>query len=155
MAAIKGKNTKPEMVVRRYLWAHGFRYRRNDPRLPGKLDIVLRRYRTCIFVNGCFWHGHEGCKYYSVPKSNTEFWVKKISRNREWDAEVHRKIAALGWHCLVLWECQLKPKVCEQTLTSLEYTLNHIFLQDRIVKRYDVQEEEERQSIAAEEDNHH
>jgi DNA mismatch endonuclease (patch repair protein) len=104
-------------------------------------------------VNGCFWHGHEGCKYYTVPKSNTEFWVKKISRNRERDAEVHRKIAALGWHCIVLWECQLKPKVREQTLTSLEYTLNHIFLQDRIVKRYDAQEEEEKQSIAAEEDN--
>jgi DNA mismatch endonuclease (patch repair protein) len=150
MAAIKGKNTKPEMVVRRYLWAHGFRYRLSDPRLPGKPDIVLRRYRTCIFVNGCFWHGHEGCKYYTVPKSNTEFWVKKISRNRERDAEVHRKIAALGWHCLVLWECQLKPKVREQTLTSLEYTLNHIFLQDRMVKRYGVQEEEEKQSIAAE-----
>jgi DNA mismatch endonuclease Vsr len=83
MAAIKGKNTKPEMVVRRYLWAHGFRYRLNDARLPGKPDIVLRRYRTCIFVNGCFWHGHEGCKYYTVPKSNTEFWVKKIGRNRE------------------------------------------------------------------------
>jgi DNA mismatch endonuclease (patch repair protein) len=76
--------------------------------------------------------------------------VKKISRNKERDAEVHRKITALGWHCLVLWECQLKPKVREQTLTSLEYTLNHIFLQDRMVKRYGVQEEEEKQSIAAE-----
>jgi DNA mismatch endonuclease (patch repair protein) len=150
MASIASKNTKPEMIVRKYLFSRGFRYRLNDPRLPGKPDIVLRRYRTCIFVNGCFWHGHEGCKYYTVPKSNTEFWVKKISRNRERDAEVHRKIAALGWHCIVLWECQLKPKVREQTLTSLEYTLNHIFLQDRIVKRYDVQEEEERQSIAAE-----
>jgi DNA mismatch endonuclease (patch repair protein) len=148
MAAIKGKNTKPEMVVRRYLWAHGFRYRLNDARLPGKPDIVLRRYRTCIFVNGCFWHGHEGCRYYTVPKSNTEFWVKKISRNRERDREVRRRIAALGWHCIVVWECQLKPKVREQTLTSLEYTLNHIFLQDRMVKRYDVQGEET--SVAAE-----
>ena len=81
MAAIKGKDTKPEVLVRKFLWSHGFRYRLNHPRLPGKPDIVLRKYRTCIFVNGCFWHGHEGCKYYVVPKSNTKFWQDKILRN--------------------------------------------------------------------------
>ena len=73
MAAVKSKDTKPEMVVRKYLWSRGFRYRVNNPRLPGHPDIVLRKYRTCIFVNGCFWHGHEGCKYFRMPKTNTEF----------------------------------------------------------------------------------
>ena len=89
MAAIKSKNTKPEMIVRKFLWRNGFRYRINNPRLPGSPDIVLRKYRTCIFVNGCFWHGHEGCRYYTVPKTNTEFWVKKVARNKERDKEEH------------------------------------------------------------------
>ena len=79
MAAIHSANTKPEMIVRKYLFAHGFRYRLNHPRLPGRPDIVLRKYRTCIFINGCFWHGHEGCKYYVIPKSNTEFWTRNIT----------------------------------------------------------------------------
>ena len=83
MAAIRGRDTKPEILVRKFLWSRGFRYRLNHPRLPGKPDIVLRKYRTCILVNGCFWHGHEGCKYYVVPKSNTGFWMEKIRRNRE------------------------------------------------------------------------
>ena len=83
MVAIHSANTKPEMIVRKYLFAHGFRYRLNHPRLPGRPDIVLRKYRTCIFINGCFWHGHEGCKYYVIPKSNTEFWTRKITRNIE------------------------------------------------------------------------
>ena len=86
MAAIRGRDTKPEILVRKFLWSRGFRYRLNHPRLPGKPDIVLRKYRTCILVNGCFWHGHEGCKYYVVPKSNTGFWMEKIRRNRERDA---------------------------------------------------------------------
>ena len=90
MAAIKSKDTKPEMVVRRYLWEHGFRYRLNHPRLPGKPDIVMRKYRTCIFVNGCFWHGHEGCRYYTIPKTNTEFWVNKVKRNKERDLKVRK-----------------------------------------------------------------
>lgn len=85
MAAIHSKDTMPEMVMRRYLRGHGFRYRLNHPRLPGKPDIVMRKYRTCIFINGCFWHGHEGCKYYTIPKTNTEFWV---NRNKERDNEV-------------------------------------------------------------------
>ena len=172
MAAIHGKDTKPEMVVRRYLWAHGFRYRLNHPRLPGKPDLVLRKYRTCIFVNGCFWHGHhvsltpvqlpssplvsrgaetpkgEGSKQIEnsecckIPKTNTEFWVKKIRRNQERDREVQQKLAFMGWHSITIWECELKPKVREKTLQSLAYTLNSIFLADHSVKRYEIPEEE-------------
>ena len=99
------------MLVRKYLFARGFRYRLNHPRLPGRPDIVLRRYRTVIFVNGCFWHGHEGCKAYVVPKSNVEFWKAKIERNRQRDKEQQRRLAEMGWHCITVWECQLKPKV--------------------------------------------
>lgn len=142
MAAIHGKDTKPEMVVRRWLWGRGFRYRLNHPRLPGKPDIVMRMYRTCIFVNGCFWHGHEGCRYYTIPKTNTEFWVNKVKRNKERDVKVQHELAAMGWHCITIWECELKPKVREKTLESLAYTLNKIFLQDRTVKRYEILEEE-------------
>ena len=142
MAAIHGKDTKPEMVVRRYLWGHGFRYRINHPRLPGKPDIVMRKYRTCIFVNGCFWHGHEGCRYYTIPKTNTEFWVNKVKRNKERDLKVQYELAAMGWHSITIWECELKPVKREATLKSLAYTLNKIFLQDRTVKQYEIPEEE-------------
>ncbi len=98
MASIRGKYTKPEIQVRRFLFSRGFRYRLNHPRLPGHPDIVLRKYRTVIFVNGCFWHGHDGCKYYVVPKSNTKFWTAKIERNRTRDKEEQHKLAAMGWH---------------------------------------------------------
>ena len=138
MAAIHGKDTKPEMLVRRYLWRKGFRYRLNYPRLPGRPDIVLRKYRTCIFVNGCFWHGHnvtdgdgagmQGSECCKIPRSNTDFWVRKIRRNRERDLAVRRKVAQMGWNAITVWECQLKSKVREQTLESLVYTLNAIFL---------------------------
>lgn len=131
MAAVKSKDTKPEMVVRKYLWSRGFRYRVNNPRLPGHPDIVLRKYHTCIFVNGCFWHGHEGCKYFRMPKTNTEFWERKISRNKERDREEQKQLARMGWHCITVWECELKGERREKTLESLEYTLNHIFIQDR------------------------
>ena len=142
MAAIHGKDTKPEMVVRHWLWGHGFRYRLNHPRLPGKPDIVMRKYRTCIFVNGCFWHGHEGCRYYTIPKTNTEFWVNKVKRNKERDLKVQHELAAMGWHTITIWECELKPGKREDTLKSLAYTLNKIFLQDRTVKQYEIPEEE-------------
>ena len=142
MAAIHGKDTKPEMVVRRYLWGHGFRYRLSHPRLSGKPDIVMRKYRTCIFVNGCFWHGHEVCRYYTIPKTNTEFWVNKVKRNKERDLKVQHELAAMGWHSITIWECELKPVKREDTLESLAYTLNKIFLQDRTVKRYEIPEEE-------------
>ena len=131
MAAIHNKNTKPEMIVRRGLWKRGFRYRLNHKRLPGHPDLVLRKYRTCIFVNGCFWHGHEGCS--RVPSTNREFWEAKIRRNKERDIETQKTLAQMGWHCITVWECELKPKVLEKTLDSLAYTLNHIYLQDHTI----------------------
>ena len=149
MAAVKSKDTKPEMVVRKYLWSRGFRYRVNNPRLPGHPDIVLRKYRTCIFVNGCFWHGHEGCKYFRMPKTNTEFWERKISRNKERDREEQKKLARMGWHCITVWECELKGERREKTLESLEYTLNRIFILDRDL-RYRLPERED-MDMAAEE----
>lgn len=142
MAAIHGKDTKPEMVVRKWLWRHGYRYRLNHPRLPGKPDIVMRKYRTCIFVNGCFWHGHEGCRYYTIPKTNTEFWVNKVTRNKERDVKVQQELSSMGWHSITIWECELKPKNREKTLESLVFTLNKIFLQDHSVRRYPMPEEE-------------
>ena len=137
MSAIKGWNTKPELLVRKFLFSRGFRYRLNDPRLPGHPDLVLRKYRSVIFVNGCFWHGHEGCKYYDLPKTNVEFWRNKIERNKLRDKEEQRKLASMGWHCITIWECQLKPKVREQTLEALVYTLCHIYLEDRRIKHYE------------------
>ena len=142
MAAIRGKDTKPEIIVRKYLWSHGFRYRLNHPRLPGKPDIVLRKYRTCIFVNGCFWHKHEGCKYFVIPKTRIEFWLNKVNRNQERDIEVKKKLALMGWHSITIWECELKTKVREKTLESLGFTLNKIFLQDHSIRRYEIHEEE-------------
>ena len=140
MSNIRSKNTKPEILVRKYLFSQGIRFRVNVKKLPGTPDIVLRKYRTVIFVNGCFWHGHEGCKYYVLPKTNTEFWKEKIERNKERDKKEQCQLAAMGWHCITVWECQLKPKVRIQTLESLVYTLNHIFLEDRKVKTYQIAE---------------
>lgn len=148
MAAIRAKDTKPEIIVRKYLWSHGFRYRLNHPRLPGKPDIVLRKYRTCIFVNGCFWHGHEGCKCFVVPKTRTEFWLNKINRNQERDTEVKKKLASMRWHTITIWECELKPNKKDATLQSLVYTLNNIFLQDHKAKRYELPEEDDYAMVA-------
>ncbi len=130
MASIRSKNTKPEVLVRKFLFGHGFRYRLNHPRLPGHPDLVLRKYRTVIFVNGCFWHGHENCKYFRLPKVNVAFWTTKIKRNRERDTETQRELAKMGWHCITVWECQLKPDHRKQTLEALAYTLNKIYLKD-------------------------
>ena len=188
MASIRSKDTKPEMIVRRGLWKRGFRYRLNHKRLPGHPDLVLRKYRTCIFVNGCFWHGHnvtlnikdetlnfgssesqhvrmigrvvtkvnevnitnsECCK---IPKTNREFWVKKIRRNQQRDIEDQQRLAAMGWHCITVWECELTSKRREETLDSLAYTLNHIYLQDhQIPKPYPTLEVENGLQMAAEE----
>lgn len=131
MAAIKGKGTKPEMIVRKFLWSRGFRYRVNNARLPGHPDIVLRKYRTCIFVNGCFWHGHKNCRYYIIPKTNTDFWIRKITRNIERDRQEQLQLARMGWHCITVGECELKKEKRDETLESLAYTLNHIYLKDR------------------------
>ena len=151
MAAIHSKDTKPEMIVRRGLWSRGFRYRLNHKRLPGHPDLVLRKYRTCIFVNGCFWHAHlvdfppndslefsvesleniKNSPCCKIPKTNREFWVAKIRRNKERDKAEQKKLAAMGWHCITVWECELKPAKREETLESIAFTLNHIYLQDR------------------------
>ena len=146
MAAIRSKNT------RRGLWKRGFRYRLNDRRLPGHPDLVLRKYRTCIFVNGCFWHGHhinlrfddlqftiENSDCCKIPKTNREFWVAKIRRNLERDKEEQKKLAAMGWHCITVWECELKPMKREETLTALSNTLREIYIMDRHApKPYDI-----------------
>lgn len=148
MAAIRGKDTKPELLVRKFLFSRGFRYRLNHPRLPGHPDIVLRKYRTVIFVNGCFWHGHENCRYFRLPKTNVDFWKNKIERNRERDKEEQQRLAEMGWHCVTVWKCQLKPKVRARTLESLAYTLNHIFLEDRMAKPYSLPEHEDSRMAA-------
>ena len=119
MSMIKGKDTKPEELVRKYLFSKGFRYRKNDRRLPGTPDIVLPKYRTVIFVNGCFWHGHEGCRYFVVPKTNTEFWVNKINTNIERDRCKQETLKELGWNVIVVWECELKPAVVSDILNHL------------------------------------
>ena len=151
MAAIRGKDTKPEMIVRRGLWRMGFRYRLNHKRLPGHPDLVLKKYRTCIFVNGCFWHGHnvditifENTDCCKIPKTNREFWIEKIRRNKERDIEEQKRLAEMGWHCITIWECELKPSKREATLKSLAYTLNKIWLDDHAVigKPYELPEEE-------------
>ena len=166
MAAIRSKDTKPEMIVRRGLWKRGFRYRLNHKRLPGHPDLVLRKYRTCIFVNGCFWHGHhinfqfddlqftiENSVCCKIPKTNRGFWVAKIQRNKERDVEELHKLAAMGWHCITVWECELKPAKREKTLESIAFTLNHIWLQDhhaKVIQYPSMDEEDMQMPMAAE-----
>lgn len=179
MAAIRSHDTRPELIVRQWLWSRGFRYRLNSPRLPGHPDLVLRKYRTCIFVNGCFWHGHgngnldipsntiggdkdlepgvsgesnmllRDSSCFRLPRTNREFWTRKIVRNIRRDAEEQRQLAAMGWHCITVWECELKPKSREQTLTALEYTLNRIFLEDHTAP-YPLLDVEQQWDMAAE-----
>lgn len=150
MSHIHGKDTKPEMLVRQYLWSRGYRYRLHSSKLPGKPDIVLARYRTCIFINGCFWHGHEGCRYYAVPKSNTEFWEAKVARNRQRDAEVIEKLEDMGWHCLTIWECELKPSRRRQTLETLLNSLSRINLSNHRIRTYEIGEDDVRIMVAEE-----
>lgn len=128
MSRIRGKATKPELLVRQWLWSHGYRYRLNVKSVPGKPDIVLRKYRTAIFVNGCFWHGHEGCSKYVVPKSNTEFWISKIERNKERDRKEYEALHDAGWQVIIIWECQLKKTNIEETMRKVEHSLNSYLL---------------------------
>ena len=116
MMAIHSVSTKPELELRHALWGHGFRYRVSDKRLPGRPDIVLPKYRTVVFVHGCFWHGHKDCKNYTIPKTNTDFWVAKVVRNQERDQEVWRKLEAKGWSVIIVWECQLKKGNLDETV---------------------------------------
>ena len=119
MSMIKGKDTKPEMIVRKYLFQNGYRYRLNYSKLPGKPDIVLPKYKTVIFVNGCFWHGHEGCKYFVVPKTRTEWWLKKIKKTKERDQNNYKILSETKWKVLVIWECELKDNI-ENRLEKLK-----------------------------------
>ncbi|NQU86589.1 MAG: DNA mismatch endonuclease Vsr [Mariniphaga sp.] len=122
MSRIKGKNTKPEMLVRKFLFAHGFRYRLNVKNLPGKPDIVLPKYKTVIFINGCFWHGHKECKYFVIPKTRTEWWLNKIKDTQKRDQGKEIELFKLGWKVITIWECKLK-------IHSKELTLNNIIKQ--------------------------
>ncbi|MBR0170796.1 MAG: very short patch repair endonuclease [Bacteroidales bacterium] len=147
MSQIHSKGTKPELKVRRWLWSHGYRYRLNVKSVPGKLDIVLRSYRTAIFVNGCFWHGHgvrmskcgnalmrecvENSACCKIPTTNREFWVAKIRRNQERDRENYRVLQENGWQVIVVWECQLTPKKLEHTMREVA-----VLLEDNILLPY-------------------
>ena len=118
MSRIRSTNTKPEEIVRKYLFSHGFRYRKNDKRYPGKPDIVLPKYHTIIFVNGCFWHMH-GCSRSRLPRSDQEYWKPKIERNIQRDAENQQKLEVDGWKVIVVWECELKKRIAEERLSRL------------------------------------
>lgn len=120
MSRIKGKDTKPEMLVRKFLFAQGFRYRLHVKTLPGKPDIVLPKYKTVIFIHGCFFHGHEGCRYYKVPATRTEWWVDKIEGNRKRDRETENRLSELKWNVITVWECELKNKTIDETLKRLK-----------------------------------
>lgn len=150
MAAIKGKDTKPEMIVRRYLFSRGLRFRVQVRKLPGTPDIVLPKYKTVIFVNGCFWHGHEGCKYFRLPKSNVEFWEEKIERNVARDVRNEAELKALGWRVIRVWECEIK------TVAQREEYLKHLYV--RIVnpaQSYLIEAVRDESFIAAEPESEH
>ena len=128
MSHIRSKATKPEMLVRKWLWAHGYRYRLNVKSVPGKPDIVMRKYRTAVFVNGCFWHGHEGCKLFVMPKTNTEFWQNKIEYNRQRDKRNCDILIQNGWQVIVLWQCKLAKDKLENIMQSVAVALNENYL---------------------------
>ena len=120
MSSVHSSSTKPELKLRKALWKQGFRYRINDKRLSGSPDIVLPKYRSVVFIHGCFWHGHKGCPRFVVPKTNTEFWVNKISRNQERDQNVWRQLEAKGWSVIIVWECELNRKQFDSTISRVE-----------------------------------
>ena len=126
MSQIKGKNTKPEMLVRKFLFAKGFRYRINVKDLPGKPDIVLPKYKTVIFVNGCFWHGHKGCQYFVLPKTRTEWWLQKIKGTWHRDKGAEIKLNVLGWRVITIWTCELKNMKKDDRLTKLIREISYI-----------------------------
>lgn len=119
MSHIHSSNTKPEEIVRKYLFSKGLRYRKNDKRYPGHPDIVLPKYHTIVFVHGCFWHRHPGCHYASTPTSNIAYWQKKFECNVERDKEEQRQLKEMGWKVLIVWECELKKDKRVNTLNSL------------------------------------
>jgi len=119
MSRIRSGNTRPEMLVRKFLHTNGYRYKLHDKTLPGKPDIVLPKYKTIIFIHGCFWHGHANCKYYVVPKTRTQWWLDKINRNKANDKKAIKVIKKAGWKIITVWECQLKPAKLSKALSSL------------------------------------
>lgn len=146
MAAIKGKDTKPEMIVRKYLFSRGLRYRVNNRKLPGSPDIVLKKYKTVVFIDGCFWHGHEGCKYFKMPKSNVDFWKHKIAMNFARDYANNIELELAGWKVIRIWECDIKTKA------KREETLKNLYLRitSKTLEGYDQLIRENEPSIAAE-----
>lgn len=124
MKSIKSKDTRIEIVVRKRLFAEGYRFRKNDKRYPGTPDIVLPKYHTMIFINGCFWHGHPGCKHFVVPKTNTDYWLNKINRNIASDQKNYLKLKCDGWKIVILWECELKPVNIEVTIDRLIHLIH-------------------------------
>lgn len=119
MSQIRAVNTKPELLVRKFLHANGFRFRLHVKNLPGKPDIVLPKYKTVIFVHGCFWHGHTNCKYFKIPGTRTKWWTVKINRNKDNDARAVKSLKADGWKVIVIWECNLRPAKLERTVSLL------------------------------------
>ncbi len=119
MSRIKGRDTKPELLVRKFLYKHGYRYRLHVKTLPGKPDIVLTKYKTVIFIHGCFWHGHEGCKYFVVPKTRTDWWLNKINNTKTLDTNNTKKLILQNWTVLEIWECELKNNMAQKTLSNL------------------------------------
>lgn len=150
MSHIRSRDTRPEMAVRKSLFAAGFRYRLNVRTLPGTPDIVLRKYHTVIFVNGCFWHGHEGCRHNVIPQTNRDFWKEKIERNRRRDAAVQARLESLGWKVIVIWECELDPVRRGESPSRRELTLSA--LPQRILQnaRDSQKERESRKRLADE-----
>ncbi len=128
MSQIKSKNTKPELLVRKFLFAKGYRYKLHDKKLSGKPDIILPKLRTVIFVHGCFWHGHDSCKYFVVPKTRTDWWVQKINRNKNLDEENLLNLKQKGWNVFIIFECELKGKDREKSLNNILIQLNRISL---------------------------
>ncbi|ASS50783.1 MAG: very short patch repair endonuclease [Candidatus Fluviicola riflensis] len=122
MSRIRGRDTKPEMLVRRFLFSRGLRYKLHDKLLPGKPDLVFPKYKTVVFVHGCFWHGHKGCRYFVIPKTRTEWWVEKIEKNHDKDVENRNKLNKSGWKIIVVWECELK----QDSLSRLDEVLLEI-----------------------------
>lgn len=132
MSRIPSKNTKPEEIVRKYLFSQGFRYRKNVSKLPGKPDIVLLMYKTVVFVNGCFWHAHQGCKWFVPPKSNSEFWQNKFNYNANRDEQNYQKLRDLGWKVVVVWECEIRHGDADKRLKQLVEEIKMLEIADEI-----------------------
>lgn len=118
MSRIRSKDTQPEILVRKFLFAKGFRYKLHDKTLPGKPDLVFPKYMAVVFIHGCFWHGHEGCKYFVIPKTRRKWWLGKINRNKQLDVKHIMEIKQLGWKIITVFECRLRPNAYDRTLNQ-------------------------------------